>query len=81
MASQKAIEATKWALAAILPLVLYLLSEIYSRSIGCPPRGDCYVEGFVYVYALLALALGAALFLWPLTLYKVIRILFAPRKT
>jgi hypothetical protein len=64
-----------WIVLAVVPFAIYRAMWTYRDLIGCPERGDCYVPGFEYAYLLTAIAIGSALVLWPIALYRFARLL------
>jgi len=69
------LDCIKWLVFAVVPVAIYLGTWSYRDLIGCPERGDCYVPGFEYAYLLTAVAIGSALVLWPIAVYRVARLL------
>lgn len=64
----RALTVTKalwWLLVAFLPISIHALSVRYSKQIGCPESGDCYVPGADLLLSFDILVVGSASLLWP----------------
>lgn len=71
-----------WAAVGYFPFPLHSYAHQYSRAIGCPEIGDCYVQGVEHLHEFSNLAAIASLLLWPLAsikLYRGIRDVFSRR--
>jgi hypothetical protein len=54
-----------WVAAAYLPFAQFQFNRKYSRAIGCPASGDCYVDGSEHLLSLDLLLFYSAALLWP----------------
>ena len=57
---------------AYIPVYWWRFERLYSKAIGCPERGDCYVPGSEHLLTIeMGIFLSAAI-LWPLVFWKVL---------
>ncbi|MBH9551500.1 hypothetical protein [Inhella gelatinilytica] len=61
-----------WLAVAYLPIAQFRLRQTYSRSIGCPEAGDCYVPGSEFLLNLDLLIFCSGFVLWPLCVHHFI---------
>ena len=61
-----------WLGVVYIPYALHMLERRFMDSIGCPPRGDCYVPGSEILLDWDILVIGSAGFLWPVCLWFLI---------
>ena len=55
-----------WAAAlAWIPLAQREIADGYWKAIGCPPVGECYVDGWLLLDRMEDVSLASAALLWP----------------
>ena len=59
------LKALWWIAAGYIPIAQYRFSRAYASAIGCPPYGDCYVDGSEHLLGMDLLTFSSALVLWP----------------
>lgn len=61
-----------WLAAGYIPIAQARFYRHYADFIGCPPSGDCYVEGSEHLLGMDLLVFGSALVLWPACLWVLV---------
>jgi hypothetical protein len=61
-----------WLGIAYIPYAMYALERRFMQSIGCPPRGDCYVPGSDILLGFDVLVLGSATMLMPVAIWFLV---------
>jgi hypothetical protein len=68
--------ALYWIAVGYIPVAIFQFTQRYEQAIGCPASGECYVTGSEHLLYLEMLEAYAAVFLWPLVvwnLWKLVR--------
>ena len=65
----KIIKLLWWLTIGYIPIALHALQVKYRELIGCPEKGDCYVQGSELLLNFDVTIISIALILWPVCLW------------
>ena len=66
-----AVKVLYWLAVAYMPVAIFQFERRYMEAIGCPAKGDCYVEGSEHLLSLDMLVVYSAAVLLPLAAWGI----------